>query len=356
MEIITYHSAGADPATAAIRGRSPNQPQLSNHRFEVALSGHWHDYANLFPMLDGSAQDALRSDIQQHGIRQPVILFAGRILDGRNRFMAARDLGLKFPAADFVGTDVEARDYVLSTNLHRRHLTESQRAAVAAKLANMKQGERTDLHLSANLPKVSQSEAADMLSVSERSVTTAKKVIEQGAPELVAAVEQGAVSVSAAAIVSCLPKDEQAAVVAQGPKAVKAKAKTVREAKSETKRAEAPEHEVYPETGPVIRELAKLTPLGVAMAVMELRNALADAKANDKQQRKDIDALKSEIAAYQHDDLGRALGNEKRRADAAEGRAREYQDSAAHLQRQVNNLKKENARLKREMENQVVSL
>lgn len=356
MKISATHSVEADPSTAAVRARSYNQLQLTNHRHATALSGEYHDYAKLFPMLDAPGQDALRTDIQQHGIREPVIVFDGRILDGRNRYKAASDLGLEFPVADFVGTDAEARAYVLSTNLHRRHLTESQRAAVAAKLANMNQGERTDLQPSANLPKVSQSEAADMLNVSERSVTTARKVIEQGAPELVAAVEHGAVSVSAAAIVSGLTKDQQAAVVAEGPKAVKAKAKAVRDKKPKTNPADAAATETDPETGSVIRELAMLTPIGVAKAVMELRNALADATLNDKARCEEIDALKSEIAPYQQDDLGRALGNQKRRADAAQGRAREHQANAARLQRQVNKLKEENSRLKRELENQVVPL
>lgn len=58
----------------------------------------------------------------------------------------------------------------------RRHLNETQRAGVAAKLANMRQGERTDLEPSANLPKVSQSEAADLLNVGERTIRTYRAV------------------------------------------------------------------------------------------------------------------------------------------------------------------------------------
>ena len=87
----------------------------------------------------------------------------------------------------------EAREYtgnaplafVVSLNLHRRHLTESQRASVAAKLANMAQGARTDVEPSANLQKVaiSQSEAASMLNVSTRSVSDAAKVIHNAAPD-----------------------------------------------------------------------------------------------------------------------------------------------------------------------------
>lgn len=61
---------------------------------------------------------------------------------------------------------------------------------VAAKLAKMEQGARTDLKPSANLQEVSRAQAAELLSVSERSVNTAKKVERQGAPELIEAVEQ----------------------------------------------------------------------------------------------------------------------------------------------------------------------
>jgi hypothetical protein len=70
---------------------------------------------------------------------------------------------------------------------------------VAAKLANMRQGERTDLEPSANLPKVSQREAATHCKVSERSTRDAAFVRKHGAPELVEAVERGDVSVSRAA-------------------------------------------------------------------------------------------------------------------------------------------------------------
>ena len=59
------------------------------------------------------------------------------------------------------------------TSIPSRHLNESQRAVVAGRLATMKQGQRTDLEPSANLPKVSQEKAAEMLNVSDRTVATA---------------------------------------------------------------------------------------------------------------------------------------------------------------------------------------
>lgn len=61
-------------------------------------------------------------------------------------------------------------------NLHRRHLSESQRGMVAAKLANMTQGQRTDLEPSANLQNVTRTDAAALLNVSTRTVAAAANV------------------------------------------------------------------------------------------------------------------------------------------------------------------------------------
>jgi hypothetical protein len=98
------------------------------------------------------------------------------------------NLGLAFPHTSAESALVEVPSltaFFVSLNLHRRHLNESQRAMVAGKLANMRQGERTDVEPSANLPDVvSQPEAAKLLNVSERSVRTAKKVQEKAVPEL----------------------------------------------------------------------------------------------------------------------------------------------------------------------------
>lgn len=308
-------------------------------------------------MLDAAAQDALRADIQAFGVREPVILFDGRILDGRNRYMAARDLGLDFPVADFDGTEAEALAYVLSTNLHRRHLTESQRAAVAAKLANMKRG-NPEFSKPANLPdcatEVSQAQAAEMLNVSERSVRTAKTVLEHGAPELMAAVESGEVAVSAAAAVATLPKDEQAAVVAEGPKAVKAKAKEVRDAKA----ADAGDS-AAPEADPdakLRRELSKLTHAALVDDLIAARHARAEDRATIADLKTEISNLKAKLAEATDGDIGRALGNAQRRAEDMGGRMKEFQATAVRLDRRVKALEAENKKLRAEIENTEIQL
>lgn len=204
----------------------------------------FHDYANLFPMLHGEALDALREDIRLHGVREPVVFLDGAILDGRNRYQCARDLGAEYPRVEYEGDD--PLGYAISRNLHRRHLSESQRASVAAKLANMRAGDNQHGRGGANLPDllgeskpapVTVARAAEMLNVSERSVKSARKVQERGAPELVAAVDDGRVSVAAAADIAEAPKAEQVEIVARGEREILAAAKAIRAEKQAEKRA-----------------------------------------------------------------------------------------------------------------------
>jgi hypothetical protein len=61
-----------------------------------------HPFANMFPMIEGKEFDSLRDDIAQRGILEPIRLYQGMILDGRNRYAAAKACGHKFSLDDFV--------------------------------------------------------------------------------------------------------------------------------------------------------------------------------------------------------------------------------------------------------------
>ncbi len=86
--------------------------------------------------------------------------------------------------------------FIVSHNLHRRHLDASQRAQVADKLTTLKHGQRSDTSKDVS---VTQPQAAELLNVSLASVQRARKVRESGDEKLIAAVESGEVTVSAAA-------------------------------------------------------------------------------------------------------------------------------------------------------------
>lgn len=190
------------------------------------MNYEFHPLANIFPLIDGQAYQELLGDVLRHGVREPVWLYEGQILDGRNRYRAAMAMGVSCPTREYEGEDPTG--FVVSLNLHRRHLSESQRAMVAAKLANMPQGARTDI---ASIEATSQTQAAELLNVGRASVQRARDVIENAPAEVVHAVEQGAMSVSLAAKVVDLP-DEYKAEIAAAP------AETIREvAQDAVKRA-----------------------------------------------------------------------------------------------------------------------
>ena len=153
-----------------------------------------HPAAQLFPLIDGDAFDRLVTDIESHGQHEPItVMLDGSILDGRNRWRACEQLGIEPITRIYEGAD--PLGFVISLNLHRRHLNESQRAMVASKIANLPRG--TNQHSSIELP--TQSQAASMLNVSVAGIKRAAKVRAEGAPELVTAVERGTTSVHAAA-------------------------------------------------------------------------------------------------------------------------------------------------------------
>lgn len=107
----------------------------------------------------------------------------------------------------------------LSLNLRRRHLGESQRAMVAARLAKMLQEGRPARGANLHHAKLLQShdEAATAVNVSRRLLIHASKAVHGGGcDELIAAVEAGGVPVSTASHLTALPKDERAQAVAAG--------------------------------------------------------------------------------------------------------------------------------------------
>ena len=175
--------------------------------------------AGLFPMLAEDELTVLAHDIKENGLRDRIVLHEGKILDGRNRHAACLLAGVEPQFEDYSGGD--ALGFVVSKNLHRRHLSESQRAMVAAKLADLARG--ANQHTS--IDGTSRAEAAGLMKVSTSSIERGVAVMQDGTPELIAAVEDGNLSVSAASKVSKLPAEEQRALMKQGPAAARVAAR-----------------------------------------------------------------------------------------------------------------------------------
>jgi hypothetical protein len=99
----------------------------------------YHQIANIFPMMDEVTFRGFQSDIKEHGLQEKVIwLYEGKILDGRNRYRACTALSVAYDTQTYTGDDPVA--FVISRNLHRRHLNESQRSMVGARVADLDHG------------------------------------------------------------------------------------------------------------------------------------------------------------------------------------------------------------------------
>jgi hypothetical protein len=100
-----------------------------------------HPLADMYPLIEGEEFETLARDIEANGLIEPITLFDGKILDGRNRYNAclkARPDGkpFKFGKYDFrnLPADKEPLEFVISKNSHRRHLTQDQKRELITKL------------------------------------------------------------------------------------------------------------------------------------------------------------------------------------------------------------------------------
>jgi len=94
----------------------------------------FHPLAGIFPLMEGAEFDELVADIKANGLQSNIALYEGKILDGRNRYRACLAAGvtpLTYNAERLI-TDPTA--FVVSANLHRRHLTAAQKRDLIAKL------------------------------------------------------------------------------------------------------------------------------------------------------------------------------------------------------------------------------
>jgi ParB-like nuclease domain len=165
--------------------------------------------------MNDSAFAELVADIKLNGQCEPIVIQAGMILDGWHRYRACLAAGIEPLTIPWDGKG-SPESFVISKNLHRRHLTQSQRAVVAAGLAKLKVGDNQHVRQGAQICATSQAEAAGLLNVSRRSVQHAATIIAKGAPELVKAVERGEITVSTATKLVNLPKSRQREIAEAG--------------------------------------------------------------------------------------------------------------------------------------------
>lgn len=193
-----------------------------------------HELSLAFPDMQDAQFKRLAADIRAHGLRHPIVLFDGAILDGRHRYRACIETGVEPHFVEFDGDDPV--EFVTSENAARRHMTESQIAfAIAAmkpyeerkarerQIASLKHGE-APLKPAGLQRERDAGRVADILAekagIGARTVTRAIKVREHGAPEVQRAVASGEMSVRQAEKIVDLNPAAQRKIV-ETPKALR---------------------------------------------------------------------------------------------------------------------------------------
>lgn len=94
----------------------------------------FHPLAELFPLMEGAEFNALVADIKKNGLHYPIFLYEGKILDGRNRYRACLAAGFEPAVRNGDSWIGDPAGFVISRNIHRRHLAAKQRRELIAKL------------------------------------------------------------------------------------------------------------------------------------------------------------------------------------------------------------------------------
>ncbi len=160
-----------------------------------------HPLSQILPEMSGEEFNELKKDMQEHGLKQPIIIHEGKILDGRNRYRVCRELNIIPETTEYKGSD--PLSYIISLNVKRRHLSASQKASVAVDFLllleaeakkRMKAGGETKGKAKIPDPHQSRDQAGKIVGVSGRYVSDAKKIKETD-PKIFEKVKLGEVSI-----------------------------------------------------------------------------------------------------------------------------------------------------------------
>ena len=167
-----------------------------------------HELSRAFPAMLPEELQALRQDIKANGLLSPIVKYQGEILDGWHRLGVCLTEGVE-PRYIDLEEGLDPVRYVMSVNLHRRHLTGSQRASAAVACERW----ANDGHQPNRTPGVrleTNESMARTASVHPNTIKAAKKAHVAGLGD---AVREGKVSAKDAAIIADLPENERQAAI-----------------------------------------------------------------------------------------------------------------------------------------------
>lgn len=175
-----------------------------------------HALSKAFPPMTDEEFQVLKDSIEDLGVQQPIVIFEDKVIDGWHRYTAANELGLPCPEAE-LEDDIDPRNFVLSQNKARRHLTKSQLALSYAKVYEWQPSAQKASRGEPGSPLKTNEELAELAGTSTKTIKQAKTILTKGDEEVVKAVEAGKISVKRGAQIAKLPKEQQAKAITESP-------------------------------------------------------------------------------------------------------------------------------------------
>jgi hypothetical protein len=188
---------------------TPTEAKVENLQSDY----EFHELANVFPLMQGPELQALAADIQVNGLQHPILTYKGKIIDGRNRYRACKEIGIEPETEVWEGDEKNLLSLIVSLNWYRRNLDKSQRAMIAANIAQLRHGQKK-ADAPSGASQIAQTEAAEMMNVGRRSLQRARELKKSATPETIQAVVNGELPLNTALTIAKEPVEEQNHLVA----------------------------------------------------------------------------------------------------------------------------------------------
>ncbi|MFI3154520.1 MAG: hypothetical protein QX199_00040 [Methylococcaceae bacterium] len=156
-----------------------------------------HPLCTYFPRMSDAEFNSLKDNIQDNGQTHPIYTLDGMILDGGNRYRALCELGIDPVIIEYSGAN--PAQFILSSNLHRRHLTQGQSAAiVSASLSWINAQTANSSQVSNTAQLDTATSRAKQSGVGHRTQQLADKLVKEAPAELIKEVIDGKKSLNKA--------------------------------------------------------------------------------------------------------------------------------------------------------------
>ena len=261
-----------------------------------------HPLSAAFPAMGADDFQALKDSIENIGVQNPITLFEGMVIDGWHRYTAAMELGMSCPTVEL--GNVDPRDFVLAQNKARRHVTQAQLGLAVTAVYAWRPAGNPALSQSGSACPVGKTNAelAQIAGVSERTIKQAKAIQTKAAPEVEEAVKRGEIGGEKAAAIAKLPKEEQAAAIAN-PVSKPAKAPAPQAHDNDHKLDDAANtiRELSDENEQLRDRLAVNQMDASEEAKSEAAETIAEMRSRIKALEAELDAVKSSRDGYQRE-------------------------------------------------------